>query len=496
METISENVIVKNVTKQCLEAKRKQRKIGLVINFIEGAFLLLAALLPFASIGNYDLENSYLLVFNYLRNFMNKESTSISYLLYFVIFSGFLIFIGVSNIFSFISNLVKKEEVSKEQFYINEKDEKIVISFSFILGKIIFAVILLCIAGVLLSINNAKLNVYGFTSRSNLIIIIYFVMRIISHITYDYQTFKYDEKCANTEEEVILRANKKKVDKNEKIEKDENDSGAKRNKVVTYALFPVFILFICVVVALTGAFTYYHTMYNGYTYMGKDTVAGWVLSPDDSGLLRFDQKLDEHAIKTVKRNGYGCKCISFENGNNSQKFVFYGDSYDFAYAKIDELEKEILTLWPEDLTEEEFEKYTAKIKAMEEAISALKENIYPYEFVKFEKGFMTDLGYNATGRDEVKWGVKQGGIKSLMFHERVTLTDRYCKNEKSMDSFAVGTDFNKELIVARVRYADGSVRISKIKPLNAEELNNASAGVHLLKWADSWGEYQVEITLY
>jgi hypothetical protein len=87
-------------------------------------------------------------------------------------------------------------------------------------------------------------------------------------------------------------------------------------------------------------------------------------------------------------------------------------------------------------------------------------------------------------------------LKGLLFKEKITLTSKYCKNKKTMDKFAVGTDFYNELIVARVQYSDGSIRISKIIPLNAEELNTASAGKHILKWADSWGEYETTITLY
>lgn len=65
-----------------------------------------------------------------------------------------------------------------------------------------------------------------------------------------------------------------------------------------------------------------------------------------------------------------------------------------------------------------------------------------------------------------------------------------------MDCFPVGTDFSQELIVARVQYSDGSIRISKIKPTNIEELNTATIGEHLLKWSDSWGEYQTTIIIF
>ena len=161
------------------------------------------------------------------------------------------------------------------------------------------------------------------------------------------------------------------------------------------------------------------------------------------------------------------------------------------------MEKEILKLWPKDNTEDALKKYLKQIEDMKNAIKILRgKTIYPYEYVDFIDGYLVDLQYNASGKDEIKWGVKQEGIKSLIFKEKISLTDRYCKNKKSMDRFAVGTDFNNELIVARVRYSDGSVRISKIKPKNIEELNSASAGVHLLKWEDSWGKYEKEITLY
>ncbi len=503
METINQNIIVKNVTSEYIEAKKKQNKKKLIFNLIKGLLLLLVAFLPVASIGKYNLENSYLFLFNYLQNIINKETTSCTYLMYFVIFSLAIIMFGVTNIWNVISRLKKKDDLSDEKFFINVQDENFVISFKFIMKEILMSCILLCVAFVLISINNSKLNVYGLTSYSNLIIIGYFALVIFESISCDYITLKYDEKCANTEEDIFMRAEKKK--RRLKIDNSKRDKSFKFDDFMSYFIGLLIIAFICVCIGAICCFSYYHIMFNGYTYMGRDSIAGWLLSPEDDGLLRFDVVSlanNNGNGRIVKVNGYGCKTIRLEYSNgefedNTKSFVFYGDSYDFAKAKIEELEKEILELWPEDNSEESLKKYLKQIEDMENAIKLLKERtVYPYEYVDFIDGYLVDLQYNASGRDEIKWGEKQESIKSLIFQEKISLTDRYCKNKKSMDRFAVGTDFNNELIVARVQYNDGSVRISKIKPTNVEELNNAKAGKHLLKWEDSWGKYETQITLY
>ncbi len=502
METTNENVIVKNVTSEYVEAKKKRNKKELIFNLIKGFVLLIVALLPVASIGDYNFENSYLFVFNYLQNLINKETTSRTYLLYFVIFSIAIIMFGVVNIWNVISRLKKKEDSSNEQFFINEKDENFVVSFKFIVLQILESCVFLCIAYVLITINNSKLKVYGLTSYSNLIIIVYFALLIFENISCAYTTLKYDEKCANTEEDIFMRAEKKK--RRPKFDNSKREKGFKFDNFMSYFIILLIIVFICACICTICCFSYYHVMYNGYTYMGRESVAGWVLSPEDKDLLRFDvvSLSNNENGRIVKVSGYGCKTITLVNSSggyedNTKSFVFYGDSYDFANAKIEELEKEILELWPEDNSEEAFEKYLKQIEDMDNAIKLLKEkNVYPYEFVDFIDGYMVDLQYNASGKDEIKWGVKQESIKSLIFQERISLTDRYCKNKKSMDRFAVGTDFNNELIVARVQYNDGSVRISKIKPTNVEELNNAKAGKHIIKWEDSWGKYETQITLY
>ena len=73
-----------------------------------------------------------------------------------------------------------------------------------------------------------------------------------------------------------------------------------------------------------------------------------------------------------------------------------------------------------------------------------------------------------------------------MYGEKITLLET---------EFEEGTDFSKTEIVAKVQYADGSVRISVIRPENLQELNNAKQGKHTVKWSDSWGEYEATIKI-
>ena len=347
--------------------------------------------------------------------------------------------------------------------------------------------------------NNIVLAKYGFTSDWNLVIIAFFVVFFVKNIYCSFITLKYDEKASLFKNEILCKKTKNKKEANK---------GQKRRKtiMISFSLFlPIaFLTLLSLVgVGIYGCSMYYNAMYGGYNIMGFDSVAGWVVAPVDEGLLKFDQEsLSGRVNRVIKTKGYGEKSIELKIDNfgnyesNTKSFRFYGDSYDYAMAKIEELEKEILSLWPEDNTKEALEEYAKQIEKMNNAIKILKENTHPYEYIDFVEGYMVDLQYNATGRNDIKWGVEEKGLKGLIFKEKITLTDNYCKQKKDMKNFAVGTNFNEELIVARVQYTDGSVRISRVKPTNIEELNNAKAGEHLLKWFDSWGEYETTITLY
>ena len=117
--------------------------------------------------------------------------------------------------------------------------------------------------------------------------------------------------------------------------------------MISFSLFlPIaFLTLLSLVgVGIYGCSMYYNAMYGGYNIMGFDSVAGWVVAPVDEGLLKFDQEsLSGRVNRVIKTKGYGEKSIELKIDNfgnyesNTKSFRFYGDSYDYAMAKIEEL---------------------------------------------------------------------------------------------------------------------------------------------------------------
>ncbi len=512
----------KDVTSEYALAQNKQFRVATIFDCILAVFVLMCCFLPVAKIGKYSIGNTFQILINYLKQINSSTQTSSSYLLYFAIFCGAMIFFVSITFIGAIEGLFRIKQYDKMQgakVVIDEKDEGFVISSKYIIRKTILFVVLFFIAYCLIVINDSMLKSYSFTSDWNYNIGIIFIVLFIKNINCSLITLKYDEKGRFNEEYLLDVANmqmgkssKKRKHKKTLTLKDMISWGA------NYKRHPVLAqLIMGAILVLLGFSVFYNVMFAGYAML-PIRLAGFVApapkifenvfpeSVTDKTLMFDVKELKKQTRLVVKEFGSGDCVIELKylnNGNyesNTKSFKFFGDSYDYAIVKIRELQKEILELQPKENTEEGLNEYIKQIKLMTETVKVLEKNVnsgvYPYEYINFVDGYMVDVQYNATGKNDVKWGVKEDGLKGLIFKEKITLTDKYCKNEKAMDRFAVGTDFSQELIVARVQYTDGSVRISKIKPTNAEELNNATAGKHTIKWSDSWGEYQTMITLY
>lgn len=514
---------IKNVTKEYAKVCNKKAIISFCYNIVLSFFMLVVCLLPIAKIETYSIGNAFQLIIDYIQQTTSGDILSINYLSYFVVFSAICLLVLILYIIgSIIKFIIIREEYdeSEMQKYIYAKDENFLISFKFILKKLILLSIYFLIAYSLIEMNNIVLSKYGFVSNWNIIITIVFSLSYIKNIICNLLTIKYDEKAKSTPNELrhknkrILNQQIKETQKaqlaeikqklkeaktpqeKEWLEQEElRIKWDKSSKKFSFGL--LFISLMCVAVFCCSV--YYNAMFGGYNVFGSHMVAGWVVAPVDDNLLKFDRvSLNGGFYRVIKQDGYGDMNIGIqENTNNSKSFCFYGDSYDYAQTKIKELTEEINDLMPNDNTEEAFEEYLKTIEQKAKAIKVLENNSkHPYEFVSFIDGYMVDLQYNATGNDDIKWGQQEKGLKSLIFKEQITLTDKYCENKKEMNMFSVGTDFAEEFIIARVQYSDGSVRISKIQPTNIDQLNNAKAGTHTLKWSDSWGEYETKITLY
>ncbi len=511
---------LKDVSEEYAKVQKKQVLIAMLFNFILAFFILGCCFFPVAKIGEYSIGNSYELIISFIKNMILSTKSGVNYLIYYVIFFGVMINIGIVYLISAIESAFRFKKYNIMQgvkIFINESDEKYVVSFKYVLKKIIIFLIYFFSAYALIKINGFMVKSYSFKSDWNLFIGVILTVSFIKNVYCSFITFKYDEKgIVNIEN--IVHVNNKKIRKIQKRRK--KDLLLKDLLAWGSRAYPVFksILTIILVVAL-GAGVYRYSTYAGYDIVPvPNRLFGFVTpipsvfekliseSIKDKNLYFDDMELDKDTYLVVKEAGAGECVIKLKYsgyGNyedNTKEFYFYGDSYDYAMAKIEELEKEIKELMPKDNTEEALKEYFEDIKKMSEAVEILKSNvdkkIYPYEYVNFINGYMVDVQFNATGKNDIKWGVKEEGLKGIIFQENITLTDRYCQNKKDMERYSVGTDFSKELIVARVQYTDGSVRVSKITPTNVEELNNAKAGKHILKWSDSWGKYQTTITLY
>ena len=497
-------VIVKNVTEEYKKAFRIKNLTASIFNFILAALFVVICFMPMAKIGEYSVGNGFQIIIGYVKSFIEKQKTSFSYLTYFVLFSCVGIFCLVIFLIKAIEKLKEKADVYK--FFINEKDLYVKMSFKFIFKQFLRFLLIAFLCTLAILPTKLTAQKYGFTFSLEWWYILAFLLCWIKGVACGYITLMYDERGSESKRELLAAAEKG----------GKKDIGEKKSKRsfkpnffhlgINVMIIVIYVLF-AVMITMFGALSYYNAMFGGYNVLGFNSVAGWVVSFDDENLLRFDTKtLYGGFNRVIYKDEFWDYYIGLEINNNGQyegntkSFTFYGDSYRYNCQKIEELKKEILELKPEENTEESLKQYFKQIEIMAKTVKVLESNVNegfnPYEYVDFVDGYMVDLQYNATGKNTIKWGVKVDGFKGLVFKEKITLTDKYCQKKKPMDRFAVGTDFSKELIVARVQYSDGSVRISKVIPTNIEELNNAQAGNHILKWKDSWGEYQTYITIY
>lgn len=208
-----------------------------------------------------------------------------------------------------------------------------------------------------------------------------------------------------------------------------------------------------------------------------------------------------------------------ETGNN---FLYY-------QSKGKELKEAREALFPEDNTQEAWEKYAQTMEKMQQDINTLASmlhslplsttNVYmekttvdSYAFARI-KSVIHNADSSYADAEGKKWGigkcarsnglfVKESASLQLIESEpTVTQSSNWAGTTTTTASatfkdnlpFTTETDFSTALIRATVVYGDGSFKISFIKVKNADELNKASAGQHVLLWDDEWGEYSAPI---
>ncbi len=189
----------------------------------------------------------------------------------------------------------------------------------------------------------------------------------------------------------------------------------------------------------------------------------------------------------------------------SEYSISWGKNYYFYQKQIELITEEQLKLMPnnisEDATIEEIEKkldeYARKIKELEKKKQALQQALrkvpVPIETVKFgtiqgkDDLIVKELIYNTNRIDKSKYKYAEGKSSHFsLYKESITL---------NQSRFPLGTDFSNQMIIATVKYKDGSVKISIISPENSAELNNSGKGTHFLTWTDNWGTYNTKIVI-
>ena len=182
--------------------------------------------------------------------------------------------------------------------------------------------------------------------------------------------------------------------------------------------------------------------------------------------------------------------------SDDKTWIEYGDNYIYYQNKIAELAEERDKLNCLNISLVEYYERTAELQEQIDYLKEAQKSLpYSYALLEFgnrEFGSKTIVSYthnrniNYCDEDGKKWGYSDGSIMSKFIGESITL---------STDSFNLFTDFSTAKIIATVVYSDGSKKVSKITPTNWEELNDATRGTHVLKWADEWGEYETTIKI-
>ncbi len=225
-------------------------------------------------------------------------------------------------------------------------------------------------------------------------------------------------------------------------------------------------------------------------------------------------KTEAHVTLTIDEE----KGVEINWDDSSRSLVVKGEAYYYYQDKLEEMGKEFTSMMPKSSSSKDLEKYGKNMKQLAEDIKVISEvfesQSYSYEQLNFE--FISEMVeitwfnpitfrnerkwviedrkrayeyiYDAAPNTEnlVKWGEEYGVMEKLLYREKIELSE---------SEFKVGTDFSETEIVATVQYGDGSIRISVIKLNNVVELNSAKAGKQVIKWSDSWGEYEATIKL-
>jgi hypothetical protein len=244
-------------------------------------------------------------------------------------------------------------------------------------------------------------------------------------------------------------------------------------------------------------------------------ISSYGIYPEYAGSLNSDVKNLELGIDyeaEFSQMGY-----SNYEAKNIDTF-YYSSNYNYITEKIEEVEAEINELYKEDLGDlstSKLAKYLTQMEELKEKKDELNEILKSitystmsvrykswsevvdhvgsytqgtYYYVSYRS--IIEVEYNTSNckseTDKIKWGKAKDYVTHPEGKESITLT----KTE-----FEYGTDYSEEEVGVKITYNDGSLHLYYLSSSTLEQLNGLSKGNQTLKWSDSWGTYEYQVTI-
>ena len=448
------------------EATKKFNQWKMLKNLLFTIVLVLITFLPVASVDKISIGNYYELLIQKI-----DKIDSVQHITPIVWLAILCLIVVAINIFSLIDLVVHAINVKRTERVVKPLYKKFIVWVIYATIKI-FIIYLLC---VLFS------KPYGFKMVTPILIAVSLaVSKLLDFIISDIATRKLEV------ERVVQHQKRKREKKN-----NEKIKGVWGHILSSVPLF----LIISVLLAC-------------FAWIGYQGVSLFYVSYDKT----LYQSIANKQLKIGEAKGPYTLTIDKEKGieinwmsSSTTPLMLMGEAYFYYQDKLDEMEEEFGAMMPEGDSEKDLKRFSEKMKALAETIEVFSDicesRSFSYEQLNFEfvgnrleewgnvgKKRAYEYIYDAEPDMEnpVKWGKEYGLIKQLLYGEKIELSE---------NEFAVGTDFSETEIIATVKYGDGSIRISVIKLSNLEELNSMQAGKQVIKWSDSWGEYEATIEL-
>lgn len=421
------------------------------------AIAVIISFLPIVKIGTSSLGNTWEVIANFFENIPQGTKEQTIYFLNEIILilpAGIILFSLLYLIGSLILALLTK---NNERYCYSVINHSYVVSIVFIIFEIFMAVLFVVVLGAFYSIFSQNVM------PISILIIAVHIRKIIADFYY----------CK------LINSSPDKINENKKYKTVEGRLIFPKFFLKLFHLAHALLMcFIAFIVSLYFGIFQPNLIYS--------------LIPDSSIPTKLtNENANEYH---VFYNSDACNQIISSTRPETKRA--YSFNYLFFNNFIEATEEKIEKSIPDDLSENEIKKYTAKIEALKNDIEIAKKMrdkhylytetvVYSY---KQSYNFSVKMSLNTNCKndsDNSKWGNKTDWYRKDNA-ETITL---------SKTVFTTRTDFRNETIFAYITYSDGSCCFSMLSPTNIEELNNAGPGTYTLTWSDEWGTYEHKIII-